>query len=170
MQRIKSLDDTLTSAYGKSIEDRCMTLRYRDGMVYALQCYDTAFRIFKDNGDLVKKTQFKITPMDDPEYLELGSIYTYMTYDLFKDFLVVNYMALGKLKFLVFDFNGQLVNRVSIPLDGCSIEREDKVILKDMKIVTTGTQNHLYALLIRPHPVILKVSFKDTLFSPINQK
>lgn len=166
MNRLKSIDDTLSSPYNKSIEDRCMTLRYRDGLVYGLQCYDTSFRIFKENGELVKKTEFELTPMQDPEYQDMGSIYTYLTYDLFKQFLVVNYISLGKLKFLVFDMSGDLVNRASIPLSSYGIKPEEKVILKDMKIEVHNNENFLYALLVRPQPIILKIAFKDKLFEP----
>jgi hypothetical protein len=111
--RRDTIEDHLVTPYDNHRYTNFMKLVADDEMIYAVQEYGTAFRIFGLNGELTGKGDFGVTPLDDPEFREKEKeVYpTFSNLAVIQNHFISAYHGKGKITFLCFDTKGNLTKR-----------------------------------------------------------
>ncbi|MDJ0841724.1 MAG: hypothetical protein QNK37_34795 [Acidobacteriota bacterium] len=164
LEKIKTIEDQLYVTRGKSSWARNLFMKRAGDAIYFLQMYDTAFRVFDLNSDLIRKGRLNFDPLEEPEYQETGAKFTYRCFTVFRKHLIAAVISKGCLRLMVFQQDGKLIKKVRLPLQAAGIAVDELVNPMDLAILQRDGKQFLYSLLILPYGMVLMHEFDDRLF------
>lgn len=155
----KTIEDHFQSPFEEEHYKRAVEMKYQNGLVYVLQRYGSGFRIF-ENGKLLHRGELKTTPLDDPNYQELGVKFIFTTFTPLQGHFFAVFIQKGSLGYYLFDRNGEVLKRGRLPINTPDIEANELVNVSDMTLLSRNGRFDLFCLIRFPVPKIVKYSLK----------
>jgi hypothetical protein len=157
-RKIDSYTDTLPAITGKPRQDKRINIFHDGKAVYGLQKYGDAFRIFSSRGEIVKKGRMTATPLSDPNHDDL---WIFPSFVMHQGHFIANIIDKGHLSFMVFTNEGQLVERIHLPVLIPETEPDEKFYVIDMDTFAHEGTSYLAVALLGPISTIVLLRIDD---------
>jgi len=150
-RRVKGMTQQFTSPQNKLLEDNAITHQIRNGRIYVLQQYGLDYWILDENAAPIDHGRMAYTPYDSPEYKAGNIIWSFKTFDIYRDHWFAPMLGLGQIGMLVLSPKGELVSKTTIPLVGKTpFEKDDLILPTDILLVD---HDGLKALVVTSIPI-----------------
>jgi len=159
-RRVKGFTQQFSSPQNKQWEDNAITHQIRKGRIYVLQQYGLDYWILDENAAPIDHGRMAYAPYDSPEYKAGNIIWSFKTFDIYRDHWFTPMLGMGQIGMLVLSPKGELVSKATIPLvRKTPFEKDDLIVPADILLVD---RNGLKALVPISHPIgmVLEIDLK----------
>jgi len=150
-KRLKGFTQEFHSKIGKNLDDNAISHKLRNNRIYLLQQNGLDYWILDDETTPIDHGTMAYAPYDSPEYKAGNIIWSFPTFDIYRDHWFAPMLGLGQIGMLVLSPKGELVSKTTIPLVGKTpFEKDDLILPTDILLVD---HDGLKALVVTSIPI-----------------